>query len=123
MELGQQSGRYSRNKDIVAWARKKRRHIRREELLAFLCGKNPPVKNRLTSSSGGKRHNVSHERSMHRHSCSHSMTSADPVDVDLGTFQQAIALQGTNFESMLFSYSCTLTPKGWMTAITVAKQN
>ena len=43
LRLGVQSGRNSRARDIAAWARKKRKSIRREELLAYLCGKNMPA--------------------------------------------------------------------------------
>lgn len=41
-ELGIQCGYQRRNKEILSWARKKRRHIRREDLLAYLAGKSPP---------------------------------------------------------------------------------
>ncbi|KAK6624079.1 hypothetical protein RUM43_004602 [Polyplax serrata] len=41
-ELGIHCGYQRRNKEILQWVRKKRRHIRREELIAYLCGKPPP---------------------------------------------------------------------------------
>lgn len=40
-DLGFQSGYQRRNKDVLAWAKKRKRHIRREDLLAFLSGKAP----------------------------------------------------------------------------------
>ncbi|GFO10388.1 chromosome 16 open reading frame 72 [Plakobranchus ocellatus] len=43
LRLGVQSGRNSRARDIAAWARKKRKCIRREELLAYLCGRSIPA--------------------------------------------------------------------------------
>lgn len=41
-ELGVEMGRQKRCKEIMNWARKKRRMIRREDLLAYLAGKPPP---------------------------------------------------------------------------------
>lgn len=41
-ELGIEMGRQKRSKEIMNWARKKRRMIRREDLLAYLSGKPPP---------------------------------------------------------------------------------
>ena len=46
MELGKQLGHQRRTKDILGWLKKKRRHIRREELIAYLCGKSPPARPR-----------------------------------------------------------------------------
>lgn len=42
-ECGVRYGQRKRTRDIVAWAKKKRRHIRREELLAFLLDKPDPT--------------------------------------------------------------------------------
>lgn len=39
-ELSFQSGSQRRNKEILAWLKKRKRNIRRDELIAFLCGKN-----------------------------------------------------------------------------------
>ena len=52
LRLGVQNGRTSKARDIAAWARKKRKSIRREELLAYLCGKTlpPHLKNRPNRS-------------------------------------------------------------------------
>ncbi len=41
-DLGIQIGHQRRNKDVLAWVKKRRRTIRREELISFLCGKAPP---------------------------------------------------------------------------------
>ncbi|CAN8002796.1 unnamed protein product [Ixodes hexagonus] len=38
-ELGFQCGYQRRTRDLLAWAKKRKRHIRREDLVAFLCGK------------------------------------------------------------------------------------
>lgn len=39
MDSGSKYGQRKRTKEIIAWAKKKRKHIRREELLAFLLDK------------------------------------------------------------------------------------
>lgn len=41
-DLGIEVGKQKRSKEIMNWARKKRRMIRREDLLAYLSGKPPP---------------------------------------------------------------------------------
>uniref|UniRef100_A0AAZ3R5A3 Uncharacterized protein n=1 Tax=Oncorhynchus tshawytscha TaxID=74940 RepID=A0AAZ3R5A3_ONCTS len=41
-ELGVQRAYQRRNKDMLAWVKKRRRNIRREDLISFLCGKAPP---------------------------------------------------------------------------------
>uniref|UniRef100_A0A1B6C174 Uncharacterized protein n=1 Tax=Clastoptera arizonana TaxID=38151 RepID=A0A1B6C174_9HEMI len=43
-ELGIQCGYQRRNKELLSWARKKRRNIRREELISYLAGKPLPPK-------------------------------------------------------------------------------
>lgn len=73
LELGQQTGRYTRTKELVSWLQKrKRRTVQREEILAFLCGKSMPAR-------GGRkqRHSVSLDRSQMRplHSCAHNQVS------------------------------------------------
>ena len=40
-EYGFQCGQQKRNKELLAWLKKRKRHIRREELIAFLSGANP----------------------------------------------------------------------------------
>ncbi len=41
-ELGVQAGYQRRTREMLAWAKKRRRHIRREELIGFLTGKSLP---------------------------------------------------------------------------------
>lgn len=41
-ELGMQAGYQRRTREMLAWAKKRRRHIRREELIGFLTGKSLP---------------------------------------------------------------------------------
>lgn len=95
VDFGIQKGKQYRNRDIVAWVKKKRRNIRREDLLAFLCGKNPPARNRHASSM--VRHSQSSRLSVER---THSPRLQGPESLssgnepDLQAFREAIALQG-----------------------------
>ncbi|KAK6312552.1 hypothetical protein J4Q44_G00182160 [Coregonus suidteri] len=41
-DLGLQISHQRRNKDVLAWVKKRRRTIRREDLISFLCGRAPP---------------------------------------------------------------------------------
>lgn len=50
MDSGTKYGQRKRTKEIVAWAKKKRKHIRREELLAFLLDKPCTDSSSLTST-------------------------------------------------------------------------
>ena len=43
LELGIQLGHRKRNKELVAWAKRRRRHVKRDELLAVLDGRPTPV--------------------------------------------------------------------------------
>jgi hypothetical protein len=94
MDLGIQKGKQHRNRDIVAWVKKKRRNIRREDLLAFLCGKNPPARNRHASAMVRQSSRLSVERTHSpRLQGTESLSSA--TEPDLQAFREAIALQGT----------------------------
>ena len=42
MDLGFQSGYHKRNRDVLSWAKKKKKIILREELLSYLAGRSPP---------------------------------------------------------------------------------
>ncbi|XP_071797113.1 HUWE1-associated protein modifying stress responses-like [Asterias amurensis] len=93
IELGTQIGYQRRTRDIVGWVKKRRRFIKREDLLAFLCGKAPPP--RIRPSQMGR---SSAERSSPRsHTQSHDVVghSVETTD-DLQPFREALALQGLN---------------------------
>lgn len=91
LDLGMQCGHQRRTKDILAWVKKKRRHIRREELVAYLCGKNPPLRPRPTATFSRSSSRVAMDRSSPR------LQSAEPLDdraePDLRPFRDALALQ------------------------------
>ena len=75
----------------MGWVKKRRRFIKREDLLAFLCGKAPPP--RIRPSQMGR---SSAERSSPRsHTQSHDVVghSVETTD-DLQPFREALALQG-----------------------------
>ncbi|XP_064478886.1 HUWE1-associated protein modifying stress responses-like [Ornithodoros turicata] len=102
-ELGFQWGYQRRTRDLLAWAKKRKRHIRREDLLAFLSGKASAPhhhhhhwgspRQRLTLDSGLRTPPHHHPRLM-----SPMMTPVEqPVpegdeEVDLETFKEALAL-------------------------------
>ncbi|XP_059176017.1 HUWE1-associated protein modifying stress responses 1-like [Physella acuta] len=88
LRLGVQSGRSSRARDIAAWARKKRKCIHRDELLAYLCGKTLPSH----SNHHRNRQNRSIERQLPRRPSHQSDT------IDSGEYQvmEAYTLQGLN---------------------------
>nr|XP_006007315.1 PREDICTED: UPF0472 protein C16orf72 homolog isoform X2 [Latimeria chalumnae] len=83
-DLGIQIGYQRRSKDVLAWVKKRRRTIRREDLISFLCGKAPPPRN---SRAPPKLTVVSPNRSS-------STETSSSVETDLQPFREAIALHG-----------------------------
>ncbi len=83
-DLGIHLGYQRRNKDVIAWVKKRRRTIRREDLISFLCGKVPPPR---TTRAPPRVAMVSASRS------SPSETGSS-VETDLQPFREAIALHG-----------------------------
>ncbi|CAL8317318.1 unnamed protein product [Arctogadus glacialis] len=84
-DLGIQLGHQRRNKDVLAWVKKRRRTIRREDLISFLCGKAPPPRSsrtnpRLAVLAPGR--------------ASPSPETGSSVETDLQPFREAIALHG-----------------------------
>lgn len=79
-ELGIQIGHQRRNKDVLAWVKKRRRTIRREDLISFLCGKAPPPRS---------------SRAPPRIAMAQSSETSSSVETDLQPFREAIALHGT----------------------------
>ncbi|XP_041960395.1 UPF0472 protein C16orf72 homolog [Alosa sapidissima] len=83
-DLGLQSGLQRRRQEVLAWVKKRRRTIRREDLISFLCGKAPPPRNaratpRITMVSPSR---------------PSPTETADSVETDLQPFREAIALHG-----------------------------
>lgn len=83
-DLGIHLGYQRRNKDVLSWVKKRRRTIRREDLISFLCGKAPPPRNprappKMAVVSPGK---------------PASTETVSSVETDLQPFREAIALHG-----------------------------
>lgn len=90
-DLGLQLGSHRKVKDLVAWAKKKRRHIRREDLLAFMCGKTLPPRQRPSPPRVRAAPRTGHGRVSPEFSRAERLPSPEP---DLTTFQNALAVQG-----------------------------
>ncbi|XP_056634277.1 HUWE1-associated protein modifying stress responses [Diorhabda carinulata] len=85
-ELAKQSGYQKRNIEIFNWAKRKKRLIRREDLLAYLAGKHPPPPSR-------QHHHHSHHRLSPRPrnlSPPPNVANQDIVDPNLRTFREAL---------------------------------
>ncbi|XP_075021045.1 HUWE1-associated protein modifying stress responses 1 isoform X5 [Calonectris borealis] len=85
-DVGIQIGYQRRNKDVLAWVKKRRRTIRREDLISFLCGKVPPPRN---SRAPPRLTVVSPNRAT-------STETSSSVETDLQPFREAIALHDWN---------------------------
>ncbi|XP_060642533.2 HUWE1-associated protein modifying stress responses 1 isoform X1 [Anolis sagrei] len=83
-DVGIHIGYQRRNKDVLAWVKKRRRTIRREDLISFLCGKAPPPRN---SRAPPRLTVVSPSRAA-------STETSPSVETDLQPFREAIALHG-----------------------------
>lgn len=83
-DVGIHIGYQRRNKDVLAWVKKRRRTIRREDLISFLCGKAPPPRN---SRAPPRLTVVSPNRAT-------STETSSSVETDLQPFREAIALHG-----------------------------
>lgn len=83
-ELGIHLGHQRRNKDVIAWVKKRRRTIRREDLISFLCGKVPPPR---TARAPPRVSMVSASRPS-------PPETGSSVETDLQPFREAIALHG-----------------------------
>ncbi|KAB0384127.1 hypothetical protein FD755_006044, partial [Muntiacus reevesi] len=83
-DIGIQIGYQRRNKDVLAWVKKRRRTIRREDLISFLCGKVPPPRN---SRAPPRVTVVSPNRAA-------STETSSSVETDVQAFREAIALHG-----------------------------
>lgn len=83
-DLGIQIGCQRRNKEVLAWVKKRRRTIRREDLISFLCGKAPPPR---TARAPPRVTMVPTSRPS-------TPETGSSVETDLQPFREAIALHG-----------------------------
>lgn len=96
-ELGKQYGQHRRSQEVISWTRKHRRHLRREEVLGYVCGRTPPApRHRTTSALGRSASRIGGERASPRLQSPRLPSVTDTVDRvdDLQTFRDALALQG-----------------------------
>ena len=95
-ELGSQLGSHRRTKELLGWAKKRRRRLQREELIAYLCGKSAPARLRvapsLTKPGAGK---FSVELGTPR------FVRDDSAEADLQPFKDALAVQGQLLQSVI----------------------
>ncbi|MCL4140841.1 UNVERIFIED_CONTAM: hypothetical protein GTU68_051797 [Idotea baltica] len=91
-ELGSQSGYQKRTRELAVWARR-RRHIRRDELLAFLSGKSPPPKTH--HFRGSPRTRLSLDRMNPRLPSSHQPHNPHGHEENLNTFREALGIHPT----------------------------
>lgn len=141
MELSVQLGIQRRNKEMLGWLKKKRGTIRRDELVAFICGKSRSF-NRPASSNWTSRHRLPEQignnnpgsqsnplRSPGHHNltfnCLSLSDTAPPTaneNNDLQTFREALALSGKYFIRAIHDYDIAQlplvirTPQATMTA-------
>ncbi|KAJ8916803.1 hypothetical protein NQ315_005810 [Exocentrus adspersus] len=87
-ELAKQSGYQKRNNELFNWAKRKRRLIRREDLLAYLAGKHPPPPSRQNHHHHHPHHRLSpRPRNI---SPPPGVASADSLDPNLHMFREAL---------------------------------
>ena len=51
-DYGRQIGYQKRNKDVLKWAKARRKNVRREDLISFLCGRTSPRRRQSESRTG-----------------------------------------------------------------------
>jgi len=111
-ELGIQCGYQRRNKEILSWARKKRRHIRREDLLAYLAGKSPPPRPHHHRGSPrprmmlAERHGSPNSHQMDAHHELHHHASAATTDSTMGVARRQRSLELSTFIANEFARHC-----------------
>ncbi|XP_034242135.1 UPF0472 protein C16orf72 homolog isoform X1 [Thrips palmi] len=101
-ELGVQCGYQRRNKELMNWARKKRRHIRREDLMAYLAGKPPPLRPHHSRVSPRprvmltERHGSPNAQQMDIHHFHHNNPATINTEDNMHTFREALSIASSN---------------------------
>uniref|UniRef100_A0A1B6KV06 Uncharacterized protein n=1 Tax=Graphocephala atropunctata TaxID=36148 RepID=A0A1B6KV06_9HEMI len=98
-EIGTQCGYQRRNKELLNWARKRRRNIRREDLISYLAGKPLPPRPHHTHRMSPLPRLVmsSHSGNSHQggaHHLSVADANATAMDENLHMFREALAISG-----------------------------
>lgn len=84
--------------DMLAWVKKRRRTIRREDLISFLCGKAPPHR---SSRANPRLAMVAPSRA------NSPAETGSSVEADLQPFREAIALHGEDTYVQVWLTDCT----------------
>ena len=97
--MGNNYGSQRRTKEMLQWTKKRKRFLRREDLIGYVCGKHPPPRPRPTSTLSRTPGRVSIDRSSPRLQSPrvHLATEAHQEGTDsdgLQPFRDALALQG-----------------------------
>ncbi|XP_018027572.1 telomere attrition and p53 response 1 protein [Hyalella azteca] len=94
-QIALEAGSHRRTRDLLTWS-KRRRIIRREELIAFLAGKSPPPKAHHNSYRGSCRARVpDHQRPRPRLPPSPHSSLPHSQEQDLNTFREALGIAGS----------------------------
>ena len=96
-ELGTQYGTKRHKKEMLSWVKKRKRQMRRDDLIGYMCGKPPPPLPRNSHGRSGSR--VSIDRGSPRGQSSRSVDASSHACSDtaeLQPFCDALALQGMN---------------------------
>ncbi len=97
MDLGAQYGHQKRTKEVLSWARKRHRTIRREDLIAYLLDKTPPRRSRSAATVPSAVCRLNVDRSVSPHQAPRlaaAVETADNSEPDLQPFRDALALHG-----------------------------
>ena len=96
-ELGKQYGTKRQKKEMLTWSKKRKHLLRREDLIGYVCGRNPPP--RLTHSRVFvDKASPRIDRSALRHV---------RISSDLQPFCDALAVQGMNRNVLQRLVTCT----------------
>ncbi|XP_060521479.1 HUWE1-associated protein modifying stress responses [Cylas formicarius] len=94
-ELARQSGYQKRNNELLHWAKRKRRLIRREDLLAYLAGKPPPPRQSHHHRLSPRPRNLSPPPHHHPLDINREPGTPHLPDPNLHMFREALALTTT----------------------------
>ncbi|XP_059618010.1 HUWE1-associated protein modifying stress responses [Phlebotomus argentipes] len=107
-DVAVQCGYQRRNKEIAAWAKKRRRNIRREDLLSYLAGKPPPPlhvsrASQMRSSPKPEQHINNHHNLM-QHGATPFVSPQLPLatEPEMHTFKEALARRSRGPELYAF---------------------
>lgn len=97
-DLGIQHGHQRRNRDILNWVKRKRRNIRRDDLIAYICGKNPSHMRSRSNNNNTNNLGLNHmSRIEHRNSpLSMDDSEIETNETDMRLYREALVLQDIN---------------------------